>query len=310
MSPVASVIMPFLNQEPYFAEAIESVRAQTLDRWELLLVDDGSTDRSPAIAQACALTDPDRIRLLTHPDRRRHGAAAARNLGLRHARGEFIGFLDADDAYEPDKLEAEAALLYSRPDAAMLYGPTLWWYPGTQRPVRPERLGLEPGRVYPPPELAIRILLRHEGAIPCTCAVLIRRAAALTVGGFEQNFRLYEDQTLWAKLFVRHPVLIAGRPTARYRQHEASTSAEAARKGEYHDWRQHEAEARFLEWFVSYNASAGIADPDLARALDRALAPYRRRSAAAARTARYLVKRITGSVRRRAARLGLGQEPS
>ena len=152
MIPLASVIMPVFDQEAYFAEAIESMRAQTFERWELLMVDDGSTDRSPAIAQAYALSDPDRIRLLRHPDRRRHGAAAARNLGLRQARGEFIAFLDADDAYEPDKLEVEVALLDSQPDAAMLYGPTLWWYPGTKRLVRPERLGVEPGRVYPPPD--------------------------------------------------------------------------------------------------------------------------------------------------------------
>ena len=309
MIPLASVIMPVFDQEAYFAEAIESMRAQTFERWELLMVDDGSTDRSPAIAQAYALSDPDRIRLLRHPDRRRHGAAAARNLGLRQARGEFIAFLDADDAYEPDKLEVEVALLDSQPDAAMLYGPTLWWYPGTKRLVRPERLGVEPGRVYPPPELATRILLRHEGAVPCTCAVLIRRTAALAVGGFEQEFRLYEDQTLWAKLFVCYPVLIAGRPTARYRQHDASTSAEAARKGEYHNWRQHEAEARFLEWFQCHAAGTGIADADLVRALDRALAPYRRRSAAAARTARYLLKRIAGGLRRRAERLLPGHEP-
>jgi glycosyltransferase involved in cell wall biosynthesis len=301
MIPVASVVMPFLNQQAYLAEAIDSVRAQTLDSWELLLVDDGSTDHSPTIAKSYALADPSRIKLLHHPDGRRHGAAAARNLGLRQARGEFIAFLDADDVYECDKLETDVALLGSRPEAAMLYGPTWWWYPGATRPVRPDRVGVEPGRVYPPPELAIRILLGHEGAVPCTCAVLIRRATAVAVGGFEQEFKLYEDQTLWAKLFLRYPVLVAGRPTARYRQHDASTSAQAARTGEYHDWRQHEAEARFLEWFLSY--SEGAADPALARALNRALAPYRRRSAAAARTARYFVKRIATGVRHRAERL-------
>lgn len=303
MTPVVSVIMPFLNQQSFLAEAIGSVRAQTLNCWELLLVNDASIDRSSAIAQHYALADPGRIRLVHHPDGRQHGAAAARNLGLQQARGEFIAFLDADDVYEPDKLETEVALLSSRPEAAMLYGPTLWWNPGTKRPVRSEKLGVEPGRVYLPPELAIRILLKHRGAVPCTCGVLIRRAAILAVGGFEEEFRLYEDQTLWAKLFVSYPVLIAGRPTARYRQHDASTSAAAARKGEYHGWRQHEAEGRFFEWFVSYIAEAGIADPRLSRALTRALAPYRRRSAAAGRTARYLVKRVANRLRRRVNRL-------
>ena len=308
MTPAVSIIMPFLNEEAYLADAIESVRAQTLDAWELLLVDDGSSDRSAAIAQSYATADPARIRLFHHPDHGRHGAAAARNLGIERSRGEFVGFLDADDLYGPDKLAVELALLRTRPEAAMLYGPTLWWYPGSRRPERLEKLGVEPGRIYPPPELAIRILLRHEGAVPCTCAVLIQRAAAVATKGFEQDFRLYEDQTFWAKLFVRYPVLVADRPSARYRQHEASTSAQARQAGEYHIWRQHRAEARFLEWFAAHIAAHDPNDPDLARELERALAPYRRRSAAARRTARHLVKRVAAGVRRRAELL-VGRRP-
>jgi hypothetical protein len=205
------------------------------------------------------------------PDRRRHGAAATR-LVCGRRKESSSPFSMPTMRTRPKSLETQVALPRSRPEAAMLYAPTLWWYPGAERPLRGERLGVEPGRVYPPPELAVRILLRHEGAIPCTCAVLVRRDAALAVGGFEQEFRLYEDQTLWAKLFVRYPVLVAGRPTARYRQHDASTSAEAARKGEYHDWRRHDAEARFLEWFLSYYSRTGVLIR-FAQALNRALAP-------------------------------------
>ncbi|MEL7158651.1 MAG: glycosyltransferase family 2 protein, partial [Actinomycetota bacterium] len=102
--PEVSVIVIFLNEERFLADAVASVVAQEGCRWELLLVDDGSTDGSPAIAQALATADPDRIRYLTHPGGGNQGMSAARNLGIAHARGHWLTFLDADDTWRPGKL--------------------------------------------------------------------------------------------------------------------------------------------------------------------------------------------------------------
>ena len=83
--------MPFLNVAPYLAEAIQSVRDQTYPHWELLLVDDGATDGSTAIAQRFAGLDPERIRWIEHPGHGNLGASASRNVGLRHATGTISG---------------------------------------------------------------------------------------------------------------------------------------------------------------------------------------------------------------------------
>src|SRR5436190_7341573 len=116
-----SIVTPFLNAERFITESIESVLAQTWHGWELLLIDDGSTDGSTAIAQRYAAAHPEKIRYLTHQERRNCGASASRNLGARHARGEYLAFLDADDVYLPRKLEEQVPLLDAQPDAAMLY---------------------------------------------------------------------------------------------------------------------------------------------------------------------------------------------
>jgi glycosyltransferase involved in cell wall biosynthesis len=282
-----SVIVPFLDQERYLGEAIESVRAQTMPDWELLLVDDASTDQSPQVAASYAAADP-RIRLLRHPDGGTRGAAAARNLAIAHATGEFVSFLDGDDVYEPHKLESEVRLLRSMPEAAMLYAPTIWWYPGGERRDKIDKLGVSPGEIYRPPVLAADILLRHRGDVPCICSALIRRSALGEVGGFEESFRLYEDQTLWGKLFLRYSVLVSARPASRYRQHAASTSARAQCGGEYHPWRRHAAERRFLEWLQSYSTSLGNVDPDVSKALREASSSYRQPIAATRRFLRYV----------------------
>jgi GT2 family glycosyltransferase len=294
VSATVSIVTPFLDQERFLADAIDSVRAQTMPHWELLLIDDGSRDSSGRIATAYAAADPERIRLLRHPDGHTHGAAASRNLGVAEASGEYIGFLDADDVYEQDKIETEIALLRATPDAAMLYAPTTWWFPGSEVPLRAEKPGVATGRIHHPPSLLIELLLRHRGNVPCTCAVLIQRSAVLAVGGFEEDFHLYEDQTLWAKLFLRYPVFVSPRPTARYRQHTASASATALRTGEYHPWRMHAAEKRFYRWLRSHVDATGVNDPALIRELERALAPYERKSAAGRRWARDLF-RVTRS---------------
>jgi glycosyltransferase involved in cell wall biosynthesis len=99
--PAVSVIVCFLNEERFLAEAVESVLGQSFTDWELILVDDGSTDGSSAIARGLAATSPDRIACIDHADHRNLGLSASRNAGLSHARGRYVAFLDADDAWLP-----------------------------------------------------------------------------------------------------------------------------------------------------------------------------------------------------------------
>ena len=94
---LVSTIIIFLNAERFLAEAIESVLAQTYPTWELWLVDDGSTDRSSQLARDYAARHAARIHYLEHPGHENRGKSASRNLGLRHARGEYVALLDADD---------------------------------------------------------------------------------------------------------------------------------------------------------------------------------------------------------------------
>ena len=229
---VVSIITPFLNAGAHLAEAIASVRSQTFRDRELLLVDDGSTDGSVAIAEAAAAFDG-RVELVGRPAGARCGAAAARNRGLAVARGSFIAFLDADDLFLPDKLAAEIALLEAHPAAAVTYGPTRWWHPGEEHRDWTENMAAQAGALRLPPRLLSDILLLQKGEVPCTCGVLVRREAIVEVGGFHEDFDLYEDQVLWAKLFLRYPAIVSDVPVAVYRQHPSSVSAAAARSGDY-----------------------------------------------------------------------------
>ena len=132
-APTVSVIVIFLNEERFLEEAIESVLAQTYHDWELLLVDDGSTDRSSDIASDYARRCAGEIQHLEHEGHANRGMSASRNLGLRHAKGRFIAYLDGDDVWVPHKLDNQVTLLDGQPEAAMVYGPLLHWrtWPGS-----------------------------------------------------------------------------------------------------------------------------------------------------------------------------------
>jgi peptidoglycan/xylan/chitin deacetylase (PgdA/CDA1 family) len=118
---------------------------------------------------------------------------------------------------------------------------------------------------------------------------------ALSVGGFEDSFRLYEDQSLWAKLFLRFPVYVSPLCLARYRQHEASSSSAAQRAGEYHPTRPHPAGLAFLEWLEGHVRKSGRAEPEMMRAFRWAFYPYRHprqaRAFSAARRLRFAIRR-------------------
>ena len=221
--PLVSIVTPFLGPRSYLSEAIDSVRAQTLENWELILVDDGAANEVLELAEAMAQTDQ-RIRLIPLSGPPRSGPAAARNRGLAVAKGVFIAFLDGDDVLLPEMLALTTRALRDEPRATMVMGPTIWWHPAN-----PGRDWVEPmhgraGRLIPPPRLVRDIILLQLGHVPCICSVLIRRSAIVAVGGFEEEFRLYEDQTLWVKLMLIHPTAVIGTPLSRYRQHDGSAA--------------------------------------------------------------------------------------
>jgi glycosyltransferase involved in cell wall biosynthesis len=251
-APAVSCIIIFLNEERFLAEAIGSVLAQDHESWELLLVDDGSTDGSAAIARAHVARHPDRIRYLQHAGGANLGMSASRNLGLAHARGRYVGFLDADDVWLPEKLAEQVAILDGRPDVGMVYGRTLLW--NSWQPAGAPRsldhfcdLGTTPETVVEPPRLLAQ-LIENRFQTPTTCNALVRRSVIDAVGGFEPAFRgMFEDQVFFMKVCLDQRVYVASRCWAKYRQREDSHSAQADMAGQVA-----EARARLLAWLESY----------------------------------------------------------
>jgi glycosyltransferase involved in cell wall biosynthesis len=292
-----SAIVIFLNAERFFEAAIESVLTQDFDDWELLLVDDGSTDGTTEMAQRYAERDPERIRYVTHEGRENRGMSASRNLGVREARGEYVAFLDADDTWLPGKLSRQVAILDSYPTAAMAYGPTLRWYSWEGETAdEPREFPLAADRVIDPPHL-LRWLLQRQ-AIPAMGSVLARRQAVLDVGGFENEFRtLFEDQVFHVKMFLRHPVFVSSECWDRYRKHRDSSCAVAVERGEYD-----RARRRFLEFVERYLVRGRCRDAEIWSLLRRELRALPRDPAAAPRpVVERVVARAIPAVRSRRA---------
>jgi glycosyltransferase involved in cell wall biosynthesis len=115
--PLVSVIIPTYNYARFIAEAVASVQSQTYSNWEIIVVDDGSTDNTEEVVKNLAADEP-RISYLRQDNARQ---AAARNNGIRHAGGDYFQFLDADDLIEPQKLERQVAFLEQHPDVDITY---------------------------------------------------------------------------------------------------------------------------------------------------------------------------------------------
>jgi glycosyltransferase involved in cell wall biosynthesis len=290
--PLVSVVAIFLNGERFLDQAIRSVFDQSYDRWELLLVDDGSSDGSTAIARGWAEREPERVRYLEHPGHRNEGMSASRNVGLRHARGTYLALLDADDVWLPEKLDRQVAILEAHPQAALLYGAPLYWFGWTGQPGDRARdyvidLKLPADRVYDPPALLIPFL-RREAPTPCPSDVLVRRSAAEEVGGFEAHFTgvnmVYEDQGFFSKLLLHAPAFASSETWDRYRQHPESCYAVSKASG----GREH-ARHYFLRWFQGYLHGQGVTSGpvwDTVHAELRQFGPAARATRALRQTAR------------------------
>ena len=186
--PAVSVIIPAFRISAYIAEALDSVFAQTYTDFEVILVNDGSPDTDEL--EAALAPYRSRIQYLKQE---RGGVSAARNLGIRHARGEFLAFLDGDDVWLPQCLETHMEWLRLHPELDMVWadlqlfgagptaGRTLMSLNASERPVTLARL----------------VQLR---ASPFTSAVLVRRSAVIDAGLFDEALSRSEDFDLWLRL--------------------------------------------------------------------------------------------------------------
>ncbi|MGQ3685783.1 MAG: glycosyltransferase family 2 protein [Candidatus Loosdrechtia sp.] len=266
--PLVSAIIIFLNGEQFIEEAIASIFAQSYDNWELLLVDDGSVDGSTLIARKYARKYPKKIFYLEHEGHQNKGMSASRNLGISHAKGEYIGFLDADDIWLPEKLEEQAALLTFYKEAAMVYGRTQIWYSWTGRPEDSQRdhfydLGVQENTLVNPPKLLL-LLMQNKCQTPTTCNALIRREVFDHIGRFEDVFRtMYEDQVFFSKVLLQKPVFVSGQCWAKYRQH-AQNRSEQSKTQKYYLIRR-----PFLNWLGNYLSRNKVTDKSIWQVFQR-----------------------------------------
>jgi len=204
------VVLPVRDGAAFVAEAVASILAQTCDAFELLVVNDGSRDATPAIIGDLAAHDR-RIRVLTQPPL---GLVPALNRGLAEARGAYVARMDADDMAMPERLAIQVAALDAHQTVAAL---------GSACHVI-DRDGALLGKRYPPTEpAAIRCMLRR-GNCMIHPTMMLRRAIVLEAGGYRAAFRHAEDFDLWLRLSEGHDLMNLPECLLAYRQHAAQTT--------------------------------------------------------------------------------------
>ena len=196
--PAVSVAMPLYNKEREVLRAVASVQEQTVTTWELLVINDGSTDRGPDIVRS--LRDP-RIRVF---DQSNGGVSAARNRGIREAKSDLVAFLDADDVWNPEFLAIILDLRTRFPQCAVF---------GTRYLIRHPNGSSFPARIRGLPdnmidgEIPDYFLVAAQSAPPLwTSAVAVTRQALEAVGGFPVGISTGEDLLTWARLALHYHI--------------------------------------------------------------------------------------------------------
>jgi glycosyltransferase involved in cell wall biosynthesis len=210
--PLVSVIIPYYKQERFIAETVRSVKQQTYQRFEIIVVDDGS----PVPARSIIQDSSDVLVLRTE----NHGCPAARNFGFRQSSGKYLLFLDSDDLLTPGALEAHVAALSEHPAAALSFGA--------------QRIIDEDGKVVRPPHICrprkdYFLKLLEGNPIGCPGAAMIRRDAFIEAGLFDESLRIVEDYPLYLRLARRHPFVRQSSCVVDYRFHSNSLSQDKER---------------------------------------------------------------------------------
>lgn len=261
-----SIIVPLYNKAPYVEKALESILAQTYPDWELIVVDDGSTDGSGDVADTFLKkavgrrqTSPSFRWRLIHKEN--GGVSSARNEGVAASQGEYLCFLDADDWWAPTFLEEMNQLIEKYPDAG-IYG-TNYWYVKSGRQ-RVNVTTAETGYINYCKVYAEKLQM------PLTSiSVSIAREVFDETGGFKMKLKLGEDFDVWIRIALKYKVAFLNKPLAYYNQDVDIKSRGVGRlqKPEYH-----------MLWNLDYLSEVEKSNPDYKKLIDNlrvySLKPY------------------------------------
>jgi glycosyltransferase involved in cell wall biosynthesis len=193
--PLVSVIIPTYNRGWIIQEAVESVLAQDYKYFELIVVDDGSTDHTVDLLRSYGKA----IRLIQQENQ---GVSAARNTGIAEASGAFIAFLDSDDLWLPDKLSCQIDFFNSHPEAMLCQTEEIWMRNRVR--VNPKKRHKKPsGRIF---EASLSLCLVSPSA------VMIKRSLFEDVGLFDETLPACEDYDFWLRVSCRHPIYLIDTP--------------------------------------------------------------------------------------------------
>jgi len=217
VKPKVSVVMPVYNGEKHIVEAIESGLAQTYSNFELIVVNDGSSDGTYGRIQPYLA----RLKYVAHPVNR--GVCAAANTGIQNASGDLIAFFDSDDVWFPEKLELQVEYFRANPDVALVYCDNLRF---DEKGVIPKEEELPSG-------------FRREGnifrelfldSLICANTVVVRRECLERFGGFDETLRT-GDYDLWLRIARHHKIGYVPRVLTKYRQHDSQLSRKIRTSG-------------------------------------------------------------------------------
>lgn len=261
-APRVSVIIPTHDGARYIGETLDSVLAQTYRDFEVVVVDDGSHDRTRDIVAGYGAP----VRLITQPN---SGVCAARNRGLSEARGTLICLLDHDDYWFPDKLATQVACMDRHVDVGVVFAAFLPWHAGADGRFP------EPGafvRTEPPEAVNARFSgwIYHEFLLDCwmlTSTAMFRAEVFERCGGFDENLPFSEDWDLWLRIARAYPFIMLRRANTLYRQHVGQGN----RVLRMRDYRSELLERAAREWGLCSADGRCVA----ARRFRRTLAGYR-----------------------------------
>ena len=275
-NPLVSIVTPIFNVKSFLSETIESVINQQYTNWELILVDDGSTDGSDEVAKSFAKKYPQTIFYFEHDKHINRGASPSRNLGLSNVRGDIVAFLDSDDVWLPQKLQQQVALLAQHPEASVLCEATNYWSSWSDPKKKDVVIQVvkETDKLYYSPQLVSLVYPLGKGPGFCTCGLIIKKTLIDKIGGFSEDFvgknQLFEDQVLFMKLGLHGNVYISSMCNNLYRQRPDSLM-----HGLYTAGYSLEGKLFFLNWLKEYLHENQILNKSIHRLLKRVYRNHR-----------------------------------